>query len=124
MTGVILQHLIKDHGFTMEEAKFSLMSWEIRPMIKDGTQVGEIMIQNNEMHFALNESFRKRMGRGKFFKRLLNELAQEKGFIVTKLYANDSKMKPLLELMGFKKTNTDEEYDYFWFDEETANDRN
>jgi hypothetical protein len=120
MTGIILDHLIKDHGFTLEEAKFSLIGWEIRPMMNGDSQVGEIMIQNNEMHFALVESFRKRMGRGKLFKRLLNELATEKGFIVTKLYSNDSKMRPLLELMGFKKTNTDQEYDYFWYDGETT----
>jgi uncharacterized protein YacL (UPF0231 family) len=124
MTGVILNHLVKDHGFTMDEAKFSLIGWEIRPMLNGDTQVGEIMIQNNEMHFALHESFRKRMGRGKLFKRLLNELAREKGFIVTKLNANDKKMKPLLELMGFKQINTDHEYDYFWYDEEIKDDRN
>jgi hypothetical protein len=120
---VIIEHLVKDHGFTMDEAKFSLVGWEIRPMMKDKTQVGEIMIQNNEMHFALNESFRKRMGRGKYFKKLLDELLAEKGFIVTKLFVKD-KMQPLIELMGFKKIRTDGEFDYFWFDEETKHARN
>jgi hypothetical protein len=120
---VIVRHLVEDHGFTMEEAKFSLIGWEIRPMMKDATQVGEIMIQNNEMHFALEKSFRKRMGRGKFFKELLEKLLAEKGFIVTKLFVNDS-MKPLIELMGFKKIRSDGEFDYFWFDEETKHARN
>jgi hypothetical protein len=120
---VIIEHLIKDHGFTLEEAKFSLIGWEIRPMMRDETQVGEIMIQNNEMHFALDKSFRKRMGRGKYFNRLLDELLKEKGFIVTKLWVND-KMTKLIELMGFKKIRTDGEFNYFWLDEETRHARN
>jgi hypothetical protein len=124
MTGVILQHLVKDHGFTMDEAKFSLIGWEIRPLMQGDTQVGELMIQNNEVHIALHESFRKRIGRVQFMRKQISSLLAEKGFVVTKLFANDTKMKPLLELMGFRKTNTDGEFDYFWLDEETKHARN
>ncbi|HYN54414.1 MAG TPA: hypothetical protein VES38_06890 [Methylotenera sp.] len=120
---LILDHLVEDHGFTLDEAKFSLIGWELRPMMQDKRQVGEIMIQNNEAHFALDKSFRKRMGRGKLFGRLLDDLLSEKGFIVTKLFIND-KMKALIELMGFRKIRTDGEFDYFWLDEETRHARN
>jgi hypothetical protein len=116
--GAILDHFIKDHGLTMAQAKAALQPWTVRPIECQGKQVGELMIQNNEVHFALNEDFRKVMGRGKLLRKVLDDLLEEYGFIVTRLFLND-KYKPLIERMGFKETHADASYRYFWLDKET-----
>jgi hypothetical protein len=119
--GAILDHFIKDHGLTMAQAKAALQPWTVSPIEYQGKQVGELMMQNNEVHFALNEDFRKVMGRGKLLRKVLDDLLEEYGFVVTRLFIND-RYKPLIERMGFKETHADASYQYFWLDKETRHD--
>lgn len=114
--GIILEHLIKDHGITMEQAKIALKGWDIRPIEKKGVQMGELMIKNNEVHFALNHEFRKRMGRVQLLKKVLDDLLREKTFIVTKLYPHSAEV-PLIKAFGFTKTSSDGTYDYYWLND-------
>jgi hypothetical protein len=116
--GAILDHLVREVGLTLAEAKDELVNWEIRPIESQGKQVGELMIQNNEVHFALNKEFRRRMGRGKLMRSVVDGLVREKGFIVTKLFPHDP-LQRLIERMGFRKTHSDSSFQYFWLDKET-----
>jgi hypothetical protein len=117
--GAILEHLIKDHGATMAEAKAALKPWVIKPLMQDGKQVGEFMMLNNEIHFALDATQRLKIGRHNLIKLIVKELLAEHEFLVTRLFKND-KLKKFIEMMGFKKTHEDAKYDYFWLDQETA----
>jgi hypothetical protein len=112
---IVLEHLVKEQGFTIEQAKYALMGWELRPIKRGGLQMGELMIKNNEVHFALKEDARRVMGRVQLLRRVLGELLEEKGFIVTKLYPH-SKEAALVKAFGFTKTSSDGTYDYYWMD--------
>lgn len=110
--GAILQHLMEDHGASMAEAKAALRDWEVRPF-----ELGEIMLRENEIHFALDKDKRRVLGRLDALARLTRELLTEKGFLVTRLFPHDKKRRREVEFMGFRHTHSDEQYDYFWMDE-------
>ncbi len=109
----ILDHLINDHGATMQEAKAALANWEIRPIESNGVEVGQIMLQKNEVHVALNPSFRMQIGRHNLLKNTIDSLLDEKGFLVTKLDKNSAYKKQIMR-MGFVRTKEDADYEYFW----------
>jgi hypothetical protein len=117
--GVILNHLIKDHGATMAQAKAALTPWKVEPIVYQGKQVGEYMMQNNEIHIALNDEYRLKLGRHNLLKHMLKTLLVKHEFLVTRLFKND-KLKEFIEMMGFTKTHEDAKYIYFWLDSETA----
>lgn len=107
-----------EQGFTVEQAKLALVGWEILPMMQGEQQVGEIMMRNNEAHFALLKSFRNKLGRLNFISQNLSRLLETRPFICTRLFLGD-KHRKLIERIGFRWTHSDEQYDYFWLDEET-----
>jgi hypothetical protein len=116
--GVILDHLIKGHGVTMEQAKLALQPWQVFEMQVNGRVIGEYMIQNNEIHFALNDESKGIIGRKGWIKSVLPQLIEGRDFLVTKLFIGD-KQKRLIEFFGFRHTHSDAKYDYFWLDRET-----
>jgi hypothetical protein len=120
--GVIQDYLVKEEGFTLEQVKLALTQWRVEPMMHKGVQIGETMMQNNEIHFALNKEFRGVIGRKAMLHDVVDGLIDKHGFLVTKLYKND-KHKRLIALFGFKKTHEDEQHEYFWLDRETKDDR-
>lgn len=120
--GAILDSLINEEGYTLEQAKLGLANWKIEPLMFRGTQIGEIMFQNNEAHFAIDKQYRLKIGRKEMLNEVVNGLLDKREFLVTKLYKND-KVKRLVELFGFRKTHEDANYEYFWLDKETRNDR-
>lgn len=109
----ILDHLINDHSATIQEAKVALAKWEIRPIESNGVEVGQIMLQQNEIHVALDPSFRKQIGRHHLLKNTIDSLLEEKGFLVTKLDKKSVYKKQIMR-MGFVQTREDADYDYFW----------
>jgi uncharacterized protein Yka (UPF0111/DUF47 family) len=119
----IIETFLLEQGYSKEQVRLTLKAWKLTPMMKGDHQVGEIMMQNNEAHFALDHSFRLKMGRGKYFKQCLKNLVDEHGFIVTKLFKGD-KNKRLIELMGFRQIAEDAKTETFWIDEELLNARN
>lgn len=120
--GIIEDYLVNEERFTMEQVKIALTQWKVEPMMHKGVQIGETMMQNNEIHFALNKEFRGVIGRKSMMHAVVDELINKHGFLVTKLYKN-AKHKKLIELFGFKKTHEDEQYEYFWLDRKTKDDR-
>lgn len=120
--GTILRHLMNDRGASLAEAKNTLAKWELRKIRFGERDVGEIMLQENEIHFALEPTYRRVMGRGKLLSRFLDELIEEKQFLVTRLFKNDP-VAPLVKFMGFRLTHQDNECEYYWMDKETRNDR-
>lgn len=119
--GAILDSLVKEQGYTLEQAKLGLTLWKIEPLMFRGAQIGEIMFQNNEAHFAIDEQYRRKIGRKEMMNEVIDSLLEKREFLVTKLYKND-KVKSLVELFGFRKTHEDANYEYFWLDKETRND--
>lgn len=115
--GAILDHLMKDHGATMAEAKAALAKWEIRPIVANGVQVGEIMLQHNEVHMALDKQHRHKSGRRGLLYSYIKDLLKEKGFLVTRLFKGD-KYRNKLERLGFTCTHSDNNYDYLWLNAE------
>ena len=112
----ILNHLVKDHGATIEQAKLALKDWEIRPINYDGIQVGELMLKQNEVHVEIEPQYKRKLGRVKLLNDTLNVLLAEKGFLVTKLIKGD-RYKSQIERLGFALTHSDAKYDYFWMNE-------
>jgi hypothetical protein len=117
---VILKNLVKDHHIDVAIAKLVLKDWEIKPIKHNGKKVGEYMLQNNEVHFALEESARLKLGRKELIKSTLQELLSGREFLVTKLFKDDNKSRKLIEFFGFVHTHSDEKFDYFWMNKGDA----
>lgn len=118
----IRDYLVNEENLTIEQVKLALSQWIVEPIMHNGVKIGETMMQNNEIHFALGKDYRLVIGRKKLIDEVINALLEKHGFLVTKLHKND-KLKRLIELFGFKKTHEDEQYEYFWLDKETKHDR-
>lgn len=117
--GAILDHLIKDHGATLEQAKVALKDWDIKELVACDRVIGEYMTKRNEIHFALLPECKGLLGRRAWIKDVLSRLLTEHDFLVTKLFHGD-KQRRLIEFFGFKHTHSDAKYHYFWLDMETA----
>lgn len=117
---VILEHLIKDHGATMAQAKAALRDWNIEPLEYRGKQVGELMRKENEVHFALSVDNRLKLGRVRLMRETLQKLLEQHGFLVTRMFKGD-KFIALVRFMGFRKTHDDAKFEYYWLDKETLN---
>lgn len=117
--GVIFEHLVKERGATIEQARLALQAWDVKPIFNNGLQVGEYMMQQNEVHFALHQDYRLKLGRIRLMRTLLSELLDKHGFLITRLFKNDKYIK-LIEYVGFKKTHEDANYIYFWLDKESC----
>ena len=115
--GTIINHLMLDHGATMEQAKLAIKDWELRPIECDGINIGEIMLKENEVHMALDSAERNKGGRKGLLYGYIQALLKEKGFLVTRLFKND-KYKRKIERLGFALTHSDAQYDYFWMNAE------
>lgn len=118
----IQNYLVNEEHITLEQAKLALTQWSVEPLMFRDVQIGEVMLQNNEIHFALNKDYRKVIGRKTMMHEVVNALIDKHGFLVTRLYKND-KSKKLIEFFGFKKTHEDKQHEYFWLDKDTKNDR-
>lgn len=116
--GTIIEHLMNDHGVTMEQAKAALKGWDVKPLIMNGHAVGEYMVKNNEAHIAIDKRFRKLLGRRGWREQGVKQILDGRDFLVTKLFHGD-KYRKLIEFIGFKFTHADAKYDYFWLDSET-----
>lgn len=120
--GAILEHLMSDHGASMAEAKAALKPWTIEPILRNGEQVGEIMLQENEIHFAIDKSWRGLLGRRQTLKETLDRVLATREFLVTRLFLGD-KLDKAVRFMGFEYTHSDSEYQYYWMDKESRNAR-
>jgi hypothetical protein len=116
---IILNNLIKDHGASMEQAKSALKGWTVHELKINDEVVGEYMMQNSEIHVALKEDKRLKLGKRNLIKKTLAHLLETNEFLVTKLFKND-KCTPLIEYMGFVKTHEDTKFNYFWLDKESC----
>lgn len=114
----VIQDYLVSQGYTLEQVKAALTQWKVEPLVYNGKQIGETMMQNNEIHFALNSEFRNVIGRKQMMLSVVDALIEKHGFLVTKLFKQD-KQKKLVEKFGFKKTHEDDKYEYFWLDKET-----
>jgi len=76
-------------------------------------------VQNNEVHMALYPTERNKSGRRGLLYRYVNQLLDEKGFLVTRLFKGD-KYKRKIEAIGFKLTHSDTQFDYFWLNKEAT----
>lgn len=103
---------MEDQGASLAEAKAALKGWELRPFA-----LGELMLKENEVHFALDKSKRRVLGRLGVLEQVTKELLAEKKFLVTRLFKHDKHRRREIEFMGFRHTHSDEQYDYFWMDE-------
>lgn len=107
-----------EQGFTREQARLALIGWEIVPIMQGDKQVGEIMLRNNEAHFAISREHRMKTGRLDLISKTLDKLLETRPFIVTKLFLGD-RNKKLIERIGFRRTHMDDKFEYYWLDEET-----
>lgn len=117
-----IKDYLVEQGYKLEQVKAALSLWKVEPLMFGDKQIGETMMQNNEIHFVLNSQFRKVIGRKQMMNSVVDALIDKHGFLVTKLFKQD-KQKKLIELFGFRKTHQDDSLEYFWLDKETKNDR-
>lgn len=118
---IILDSLI-EQGFSKQEARAALKDWRFEPIIDNGVEVGELMLKENEIHFALKPEHRMKLGRRRMMWSTIDRLLDEHDFLVTQMFNHD-KLIPLVKYMGFRQINKDNQYTTLWLDKETRHDR-
>jgi len=114
----ILNHLIKEHHIERDRALKAVEGWDFIDMELNGVKYGELMVQNNEVHFALVEDKRLKLGKKQLMKSVFNDLFKDRDFLVTALFKGDKKRTKLIEFFGFTKTHSDDQRNYFWLNKE------
>lgn len=94
---------------------FIPMGWETRPIRVGGTYYGDVMLQGNEIHVAIDPKHRRRSWSRRVVRAFFLPLLEEKKFLTTRSVPNDS-TEPFIRRLGFVQTNEDANFRYWWCD--------
>jgi hypothetical protein len=87
--------------------------WTTRPIVVDGVRYGDVMMQGNEIHVAVDPEHRRRDWSRRIARTFFTELLDEFKFLVTRSIPGDD-TEPFIRRLGFVQTNEDSQFRYWW----------
>jgi hypothetical protein len=91
------------------------VGWETRAILIDGVYYGDVMLQGNEIHVAIDPKHRRRSWSRRLVQTFFLPLLAEKKFLTTRSMIGDD-TEPFIRRLGFVQTNEDDRYRYWWCD--------
>lgn len=90
--------------------------WDTIPIQStNGTHYGDVMIQGNEVHIAIDAKHRRRVWSRRIIRSFLGDLLADKHFLTTRSKVGDD-TEAFIQRLGFTKTNEDATFRYWWLD--------
>lgn len=115
--GPIIEDVMDDLGISRYDALQILHNWDVIPGYVDGELVASIIHCGTEVHFAISKSARGKTISRRRTREFLKPLFDEKGFLTTRLLHRHKGPQRFIERIGFVKTWSDDEYNYFMLTE-------
>lgn len=113
----MIEAIIEELGITRYEVLQMLHDWDVTPGYVDGQLVAAIIHAGSEVHFAISKAHRGKVVSRRRTRDFLKPLFDEKGFLTTRLLHDRKGQQRFIERIGFKKTWSDEKYNYFMLTE-------
>ena len=87
--------------------------WEVIPGYVDNYHVCTAILRGNEIHFGIKPEYRKKLIQRKRTRKYLEPLLKRKSFLTTRIILSDLVKQKFVERLGFLKTWSDEEFQYY-----------
>ena len=113
----ILEDLMEDLNCDRYTALQILHDWDVLPGYIDGQLVASMIHSGTEVHFAIAKEARGKVINRTRMREFLRPLFEEKGFLTTRLLHRHKGPQRFIERIGFKKTWSDENFNYFMLTE-------
>lgn len=113
----ILLDIEEDTGVSRYDIINALHDWDAVPGYIDGVQVAAILKHGTEVHFAIDKQYRGKTINRRRTREFLRPLFEEEGFLTTKLLHDRKGQQRFIERIGFKKTWSDDRFNYFMLTE-------
>lgn len=113
----ILLDIQEESGLSRYDILNALHDWEAVPGYIDGVQVAAILKKGTEVHFAIDKQHRGKTINRRRTREFLQPLLNEEGFLTTKLLHDRKGQQRFIERIGFKKTWSDDRFNYFMLTE-------
>lgn len=113
----ILLDIQEETGLSRYDVLNALHDWEAIPGYVDGVQVASILKHGTEVHFAIDKKFRGKTINRRRTREFIKPLFDEQGFLTTKLLHDRKGQQRFIERIGFKKTWSDDRFNYFMLTE-------
>lgn len=117
IAGPVLDDIQEDTGLSRYDIMNALHDWDAIPGCIDGVQVAAIIKKGTEVHFAIEKAYRKKTICRHRAREFLAPLMEEYGYITTKLLHKYKGQQRFIERIGFKKTWSDDRFNYFMLSE-------
>lgn len=117
LAGPVLQDMQEELGVSTYDLANALHEWEAVPGHIDGVQVAAIIKKGTEVHFAIDHEYRGKTINRRRVREFLAPLLDEMGYLTTKLLHKYKGQQRFIERIGFKKTWSDERFNYFMLTE-------
>lgn len=117
LAGPVLQDMQEELGISTYDLANALHDWEAVPGYIDGVQVAAIIKKGTEVHFAISHEHRGKTINRRRAREFLAPLLEEMGYLTTKLLHKYKGQQRFIERIGFKKTWSDDRFNYFMLTE-------
>lgn len=104
---------MEELGIPKYDALQMLHDWNVMPGYVDGKLVASIIYAGTEVHFAIAKHARGKTINRRRTREFLKPLFDKKSFLTTRLLHDREGQRRFIERIGFKKTWSDEKYNYF-----------
>lgn len=117
LAGPVLRDMQEELGLSTYDLANALHDWEAVPGYVDGVQVAAIIKNGTEVHFAIDSEYRGKIINRQRIREFLGPLLEDLGFLTTKLLHKYKGQQRFIERIGFKKTWSDDRFNYFMLSE-------
>lgn len=109
----IVDMLVDETGMSRYDALQVLHDWDVLPGYVGGELVAAIAYHGTEVHFAIDKNYRGKTITRRRTREFIRPLLVDKEFLTTRIAIGDNGPKRFIERIGFKRTWSDDKYDYF-----------
>lgn len=87
--------------------------WDVLPFEVDGQHVWTMVAKGTEVHFALVQGWRPKLGMRNAVREFVRPVFDRHGFLTTRVRHGSPAQKKFVERIGFKRTWSDGSFEYF-----------
>lgn len=113
----IVEAIMEELQISRYEVMQIVHDWDVTPGYVDGELVAAIIHMGTEVHFAIAKNARGRTINRRRTREFLKPLFDQKGFLTTRLLHDRDGQRHFIERIGFKKTWSDKDFNYFMLTE-------
>ena len=111
--GPIIEDIMEELQMSRYDVLQLLHDFEAVPGYVDGQLVATLLKKGTEVHFAIDKKYRGKTINRRRLREFLRPALEERGYLTTRLLLDRKGQQRFIERLGFKKTWSDGQCNYF-----------